>query len=131
MGANGFLWVRWGAGGARSTKTRQAGGIYGRADQDLGAMAGEISPDMMFCKIRPKVSKMGVDGYRLIQVYANGRRGKEGSTNEAKRATNGRAGDVLRRMHTSKKTSKSRVIVMVHREDLLGDFRDSKGVNGA
>ena len=127
MGANGVSWVRWGAGGARSTKTRQAGGIYGRADQDLGAMAGEISPDMMFWEVRQKASRMGVDGCRLIRVGANGRRGKEGSKNEAKRATNGRAGDVFRRVHTMKKTSKSRVIVIVLGEDLLGDFRESKG----
>ena len=112
MGANGFLWVRWGAGGARSTKTRQAGGIYGRADQDLGAMAGEISPDMMFWEVRQKASRMGVDGYRLIRVGANGRRGKEGSKNEAKRSTNGRSGHILRRMQTVKETSKSRAMVM-------------------
>ena len=62
MGANGFLWMRWGAGGARSTKTRQAGGIYGRADQDLGAMAGEISPNMMFFGVCQKCSNMDVEG---------------------------------------------------------------------
>ena len=126
MGANGFLWMRWGAGGARSTKTRQAGGIYGRADQDLGAMAGEISPDMMFWEVRQKASRMGVDGYRLIRVGANGRRGKEGSKNEAKRSTNGRAGHILRRMQTVKETSKSRAMVMELGEGHWQDFRDVK-----
>ena len=87
-------------------------------------MSGEISP---FWRVTQKASRMGVDGYRLIRVGANGRRGKEGSKNEAKRATNGRAGDVFRRVHTMKKTSKSRVIVIVLGEDLLGDFRESKG----
>ena len=48
MGADGCGWVRWGTGGMGDTKTRQAWGIYGRVGQDLGAMAGEISPDMMF-----------------------------------------------------------------------------------
>ncbi len=45
-GVNG--WVRRGAGHVRGTKTKQAGGIYGLKGQDLGAMNGEISPDMMF-----------------------------------------------------------------------------------
>ena len=48
MGLNGCLWVHWGIGGTGDTETRQAGGIYGRSGQDLGLMAGEISPDIMF-----------------------------------------------------------------------------------
>ena len=48
MGVYGCGWVRWVVGGTGDTKTRQAGGIYGCAGQDLGPMAGEISPDMMF-----------------------------------------------------------------------------------
>ena len=48
MGADRCGWVSWGAGHMRGTKTKQAGGIYGLKGQDLGAMAGEISPDMMF-----------------------------------------------------------------------------------
>jgi len=51
MGADGCGLVRWGTGGTGSTKTRQAGGIKGHAGQDLGPMAGEISPDMMFWAI--------------------------------------------------------------------------------
>jgi len=54
MGVYRCGWVHWGTWGTRSTKTRQAGGIKGHAGQDLGPMAGEISPDIMFCKIRPK-----------------------------------------------------------------------------
>ena len=48
MGADGCVWMRWGAWGMGDTQTRQEGGIYGRAGQDWGAMTGEISPDMMF-----------------------------------------------------------------------------------
>ena len=62
MSVNGCAWVRWGAGGMRHTKTRQAGGIYGLKDQDLGPMAGEISPDIMFWQVRQKVSNMGAGG---------------------------------------------------------------------
>ena len=49
MGVYGCGWVSWIAGGTGDTETRQAHGIWGLAGEDLGAMAGEISPDMMFC----------------------------------------------------------------------------------
>ena len=40
--------MRWGTEGVNNTKTTQAGGMQGVSDQDVGAMAGEISPDIMF-----------------------------------------------------------------------------------
>ena len=48
MGEGGCVWVRRGTGVVNNTKTSQAGGMEGVSDQDLGAMAGEISPDIMF-----------------------------------------------------------------------------------
>ena len=48
MGEGGCVWVLWGTGGINNTKTSQAWGIKGVSGQDLGAMAGEISPDIMF-----------------------------------------------------------------------------------
>ena len=48
MGEGGCVWVRWGTGGVNNTKTSQAGGMEGVSAQDLGAVAGEISPDIMF-----------------------------------------------------------------------------------
>ena len=48
MGEGGCVWVRWGTAVVNNTKTSQAGGMEGVSDQDLGAMAGEISPDIMF-----------------------------------------------------------------------------------
>ena len=45
VGAYGYF---WGTGGINNTKTSQAWGIKGVSGQDLGAMAGEISPDIMF-----------------------------------------------------------------------------------
>ena len=49
MDVDGCGWVHWGTGGMGIAKTRQEGVIYDPAGQDLGPMAGEISPDMMFC----------------------------------------------------------------------------------
>ena len=54
-----------------NAKTRQAGVIQGLADQDHEPMAGEISPDIMFCEMRPKVPRVGVDGCTSIGVGAN------------------------------------------------------------
>ena len=67
-GADGCGWVHWGAGGTGDTKTRQAGGIYGLTGQDLGPMAGEISPDMMFFGVCQKCSKLCADGCRSVHM---------------------------------------------------------------
>ena len=67
-------------------------------------MAGEISPDIMFWRVCQKVGRMGVDGFRSIRMDANGCMGKGESKNKAKRASNGREWDGLRRMHTVQKT---------------------------
>ena len=61
MGVYGCGRVRQGAGDAGDTKTSQVGRIYARSGQDLGAMAGEISPDMMFFGVCQKCSNMGAD----------------------------------------------------------------------
>ena len=66
---NRCRWVCAGVGGCvRAQETRGAqkqakkGGVYGRGGQYLGAMAGEISPDMMFLGVCQKWSKMSADG---------------------------------------------------------------------
>ena len=56
MGAHGCGWVRWGTVGIGSTKTRQEGVIYDLTGQDLGPMAGEISPDIMFWECGKKMA---------------------------------------------------------------------------
>ena len=55
MGKHRCAWVRTGAHGCVGVhgawgthKQGKKGGIYGRAGQDWGTMAGEISPHMMF-----------------------------------------------------------------------------------
>ena len=89
MGVYGCGRVRWGTRDTRNTKTRQAGGIYGVAGQDLGPMAGEISPDIMFWAVWRKVSIMGVDGCRWVRMSVNECISKGESKNKAKRAPNG------------------------------------------
>ena len=117
MGVDRCGWVRWGAGDMRGTKTKQAGGIYGLKGQDLGAMAGEISPDIMFWEGRQKVARMGVDGYRSVRMGVYGHICKEGSKNKTKSAPNRRAGDVLRCMVVAKKNMKTTGTIMVTREE--------------
>ena len=96
MGAYACLWVHWGIGGMGNTKARQRGGNYGRAGPDLGPMAGEISPNIMFGKTKAKwaqtapegcagVCKGGCDG-----VYFTG-----AQENKEKRGKNRRSGHVF------------------------------------
>jgi hypothetical protein len=66
-------------------------------------MAGEISPDIMFWRVRQKMVRMGVDGCRSIRMGVDGCIGKEGSTNKAKRAPNGWEWDDLRPMYPVQK----------------------------
>ena len=61
MGADGCDGVQ---GAQGDTKTRQTESKNDRSDHFCDAMAGEISPDIMFCEIDQKVKQMGVDGYR-------------------------------------------------------------------
>ena len=58
-------------------------------------MAGEISPDMMFCKIRPKVSRMGAEGYRWARMGSDGCMGVEDRKNKVNRGVNSREGHVF------------------------------------
>ena len=48
MGGYGCGRVFWDTRDISSTKTGHAGDIYGVAGPDLGLMAGEISPSIMF-----------------------------------------------------------------------------------
>ena len=68
MGADGFLWVRWVVGARGNTKTRQAHTKNEPADHNFDAMAGEISPDMMFWMDRQKILRMCTDGYGLVWI---------------------------------------------------------------
>ena len=52
-------------------------------------MAAEISPDIKFWEGMKKMVRMGSDGYRVVQMGANGHMGNGGSKNKAKGAING------------------------------------------
>ena len=92
MGTDGCdgMWVTQG-----DTKTRQTEPKNDRSDHFCDAMAGEISPDIMFCEIRLKWKQMVVDGCRLIRMGVDGCISKGGSKNNAKRGTSSRAGRVF------------------------------------
>jgi len=76
------------------------------------------------------LQKSGVeraDGYRSVPMGADGCMCKKGSKNKTKRAPNGRAGDVLWRMHTVQKPRKSTTMVMTIIEGYCEVFRDNNG----
>lgn len=51
MGADGFGWVPWGVGRMRGHRNNACRDKNGHAGPDLGRMAGEISPNIMFLMI--------------------------------------------------------------------------------
>ena len=64
-------------------------------------MAGEISPDIMFCNIRPKVSRMGAEGCRWVRMGSDGCMGVEDRKNKVNRGVNSRERHVLQCMCTA------------------------------
>ena len=87
--------MRWGAGGMGDTTTRQRRGNYGLEDPDLGSMAGEISPNIMFCQTKAKRVQTAPDGCKWVQMGARGciRTGEQ--ENKEKRGKNRRSGYIL------------------------------------
>ena len=79
MGVDGCGWVLWDLGGTGNTKARQSGYIYGHEGQNLGTMAEEISPDMMFWAGSKKLSNMGADGHSSVRMASVGLVGMGGT----------------------------------------------------
>ena len=67
------------------TKTRQRGGNYGLTDPDLGSMAGEISPNIMFCQTKAKWAQTAPDGCAGVHMGAIGCIRTGGQENKEKR----------------------------------------------
>ena len=95
MGDYACVWVHWGVGGTGNTKTRQRGGNYGLAGPDLGPMAGENSPNIMFCKTKAKWAKMAPDGCKWVCREAIGCIRTGGQENKGKRVKNRLSGHIL------------------------------------
>ena len=72
MGADGCEWVRWGAGSMQRHKNNAWIDKNDRTDPDLGPMAGEISPDIMFLQKEQKnmhgTLRIGVHGLGWVRV---------------------------------------------------------------
>ena len=66
-------------------------------------MAGEISPDIMFCKKSKKHARSTPDGCACVSMGAGGGMDTEESKNKTKRETNDRAGHVLQCMVKGRK----------------------------
>ena len=95
MGAYARVWVHWGVGGTGNTKTRQRGGNYGLTGPDLGTMAGENSPNIMFCKTKAKWVQMAPDGCKWVCIGAIGCMRTRGQENKEKWGGNQRSGHIL------------------------------------
>ena len=62
MGVYVCAWVMWDPGDTAAQKNKTSRDKNGYLGHDLGSMAGEISPDIMFWEIRPKMLRMSADG---------------------------------------------------------------------
>jgi len=92
MGVYGCAWVRWGAEVMGRHTNKASRHKNGCAGHDLGPMAGEISPNIMFCKKTGKNARMTLDGCAWVCMGAVGCIHVEGSKNERKSGANGREG---------------------------------------
>ena len=95
MGAYAGVWVNWGIGGTGNTKTRQRGGNHGRAGPDLGPMAGEISPNIMFCQTKAKWAQTAPDGCAGVRMGTIGCICTGKQENKEKWGGNQRSGHIL------------------------------------
>ena len=127
MGVNGCGWVRWGItcmGGHRNKARTDKNGLAGHMSV---AMAGEISPDIMFLWIWQKVVQMGADGYILVRMGALGCGATRGAKNRRKRRLNDRVGHVLQRVSTAKISRQTSGLLMVTREEYGAVWSANKG----
>ena len=89
MGADGCVRVCWDAGATGRYKNKVSRHKNGCAGHNLGPMAGEISPNIMFCGCSQKWSRMGENGCISVRMGEDGCISNEKSKNKAKRPTNG------------------------------------------
>ena len=61
MGADGFLWVRWGYRGTNTQQNKVSGGKIDEKGMFSVSMAGEISPTIMIFEIRCRGAQIHVN----------------------------------------------------------------------
>ena len=77
MGMCGCGWVCCDPRGHGEAKPRQEGLIYALSGPDLGPMAGEISPDIMFCEKTKNMNmslRMGEHGLVWVHMHKSNQR---------------------------------------------------------
>jgi hypothetical protein len=89
-------------------------------------MAGEISPDMMFCGHRQKGANMGADTLLWMQTGAIGPIMTGRNTNKAKRVPNGQTGHHFERMLKCKKCDMLPKMIVTCREEQREEQRANK-----
>jgi len=99
--------VRWDPGDTGGQKNKVNIDKNGYLGHDLGPMAGEISPDMMFCKNNKKHEQNTPDWCSWVSMGVDEWMYAEGSQNKAKRGTNGRSGTCFVLYVSDQKSRKS------------------------
>ena len=113
MGVNGCAWVIWDPGYTGGQKNKASRDKNDYLGHDLGSMAGEISPNMMFCDFKQKMVRVGAGGCKWVRMEENGSKGTGRQENSAKEVQNGSSGDVFQLMSTGKKNRQTLGVVMV------------------
>ena len=88
MGAYELVCVRWGAGSMGEHKNNVCGDKNGRAGPDLGPMAREISPNIMFWQNKAKRERTTPDGRTWVRMDAVGSICTGGQENKGKTGQN-------------------------------------------
>ena len=117
MGADGSVWVRWGAWSMGGHKNNAYRDNNGRAGPDSGPMAGEISPNIMFCKKKAKGARTAPDGCTWVRMGAVGCICTGGQENKGKRGKNRENRACFSTHVNGQKSRQTSGLVMVVRED--------------
>ena len=89
MGADGFAWVLWGAGGMGSTKTRRTKRKLVVQGKIWALWPGKFPLTAWCAKKEKKTTQMSPGGCGWVQMGAKGCGGVEGQENEGERAPDG------------------------------------------
>ena len=125
MGVNGCAWVLWDPGDTGGHKNKASRDKNGCSGRDLGPMAWEISPNIMFCKKTKKNVRMTPYGCKWVRMGVVGCRDTGEQENKGERGTNSRSGQYLVMHDHCKKMRKYAGMISATREDKGGECRAS------